>query len=456
MCSIRQWIICCVLHAATMSPAQEIRVISPPSPDPRFKADVLLVVAHPDDETAIGGLLAKLVFDDRRRVAIVYCNRGTGGGNSVGGEQSTSMGLMREIEARQATAAFGIDLVWFLDGKDTPGQDLLQSLQSWGHGRTLESVVRVIRLTRADVVLTWMPQVVAGENHGDHQACGVIATEAFDLAGDPTVFPAQVAAAREPADINQANEGLAAWQPKKLYYVSDASREVPGEGPAFDIAAVSPSKKLPYYEIATALHRPHLTQGDVSQAAREATASGDYAAFREYLGRFRLIYGKAVVACTPRGDLFEGVTDAALAFVRSPGGRPVMPDGVSLSLGGVFSFYRKFWAAHGIEHLAPLVEPALEVAAGTYLHVPLEIHNGTAREVMVTVSPVLPSGWTAAAGEGTYRVPAGATVPVQTFVQCPAQPADRAVQVAWRAAAGSQPVGTAAIDVTLLEWSLPQ
>jgi hypothetical protein len=33
-----------------------------------------------------------------------------------------------------------------------------------------------------------MPGFFVGENHGDHQAAGVLATEAFDSAGDPTVF----------------------------------------------------------------------------------------------------------------------------------------------------------------------------------------------------------------------------------------------------------------------------
>jgi len=73
------------------------------------------------------------------------------------------------------------------------------------------------------VILTWLPHFVAGENHGDHQASGVIATEAFDLAGDPTVFPAQIVAPRERLDIGNATEGLLPWQPKKIYYFSDAS-----------------------------------------------------------------------------------------------------------------------------------------------------------------------------------------------------------------------------------------
>ena len=42
---------------------------------------------------------------------------------------------------------------------------------------------------------TWLPRPVVGENHGDHQAASILATEAFDLAGDPTIFPSQVASA---------------------------------------------------------------------------------------------------------------------------------------------------------------------------------------------------------------------------------------------------------------------
>jgi len=112
-----------------------------PPPDDRYKTDVLLIVAHPDDETAIGSYLAKLTFDERKRVAIIYTNRGEGGGNSIGNEQSTSLGAVREIEARRAVAAFGIYNVWFLNGRDTPGQDVFRSLQAWGHGATLEQVV---------------------------------------------------------------------------------------------------------------------------------------------------------------------------------------------------------------------------------------------------------------------------------------------------------------------------
>jgi hypothetical protein len=43
----------------------------------------------------------------------------------------------------------------------------------------------------------------------------VIATEAFDLAGDPTKFPEQISAPRNRRDNNNLTEGLRPWQPKR-------------------------------------------------------------------------------------------------------------------------------------------------------------------------------------------------------------------------------------------------
>jgi LmbE family N-acetylglucosaminyl deacetylase len=115
----------------------------------------------------------------------------------VGNEAGASLGQMREIEARRALAAYGISNVWFLAGHDTPGQNVLRSLDSWNHGRALDEVVRLVRITQPDVILTWLPDAVVGENHDDHQASSVLAVEAFDAAGDPTIFPEQVSPPRD-------------------------------------------------------------------------------------------------------------------------------------------------------------------------------------------------------------------------------------------------------------------
>ena len=156
-----------------------------PPPDARFKADLLLVVAHPDDETEIGAYLARADFDEKKRVAVVFGTRGNGGGNAEGQEQAAALGVEREIEARQALAHFDITHVWFLNGLDTPGQVVLEFARnlesmaiSWPAGQTRASYPAF------EFIVTWLPDWVAGENHGDHQAAGVIATEAFDSAGD--------------------------------------------------------------------------------------------------------------------------------------------------------------------------------------------------------------------------------------------------------------------------------
>ena len=45
----------------------------------------------------------------------------------------------------------------------------------------------------------------ARDGHGNHQAAGLVTQEAFRAAGDPAMFPEQIA------------EGRRTWQPLKLY-----------------------------------------------------------------------------------------------------------------------------------------------------------------------------------------------------------------------------------------------
>src|SRR5919205_684737 len=94
---------------------------SNPKPDERFKADLLVVVAHPDDETEIGAYMARAIFDEKKRIAVVFGTRGNEGGNAQGQEQAAALGTIREIEARRALEHFGVMNVWFLNGPDTPG-----------------------------------------------------------------------------------------------------------------------------------------------------------------------------------------------------------------------------------------------------------------------------------------------------------------------------------------------
>ncbi len=227
---------------------------SSPVPDDRYKADILVVIAHPDDETLISGYLAKAALDEGKRVDVVFTTRGNAGDNEVGYEQAAALADMREIEARQALASIGITNVWFLDAPDTPARDVhnvLRSMETANHGAIVEKIVRFIRLTRPAVVITFLPSVVVGENHEDHQASGVMATEAFDMAGDPTRFAEQVSFPDDRTGYGNLTEGLEPWQPQKLYYFSDASHTdfQKGKGLEFSVTATSSSRHVPYYRL---------------------------------------------------------------------------------------------------------------------------------------------------------------------------------------------------------------
>src|SRR3981081_853579 len=192
-----------------------------PQPDSRYKVDILIVVGHPDDDIEVAAYVAKLVEQQHKRAAVVYTTRGNSGGNAAGPEQAAALADIREMEARHSIASYGIADAWFLHGSDTPGADVLHSLEAWGHGQALEEVVRLVRIARPELILTWLPNYVVGENHEDHQGAGVLATEAFDLAANPLAFPEQVSAPRNRLSINNYGEGLRTWQAKKIYYFSD-------------------------------------------------------------------------------------------------------------------------------------------------------------------------------------------------------------------------------------------
>src|SRR5437870_11602613 len=171
------------------SGAQEPKAL--PLPDERYKADILLIVAHPDDEGAATPYLAR-ALDEHKRIAVVFGTRGSSGANEAGAEQAAALGAIREIEARNALATLGINNVWFLGGKDTASQSVLLSLANWDHGGSLEQVVRLVRLTRPDAMLTYLPGTITGADHGDQQASGPLATEAFDRAVASATCPVQL------------------------------------------------------------------------------------------------------------------------------------------------------------------------------------------------------------------------------------------------------------------------
>jgi LmbE family N-acetylglucosaminyl deacetylase len=377
-------------------------------PDERMKADILVVVAHPDDEGGVTPYLARAIYDEHKRVAVVYTTRGGSGGNDLTREHGSALADIRGQEARQACARLGVTNVWFLDGKDTASQNVLNSLANWGHGANLEALVRIVRLTRPEVIISWLPGIFIGENHGDHQAAGVLATEAFDLANDPTAFPAQVAGATKRLEVYLEN--LTPWQPKKLYFFSDADdqKQFSGSGPAYSVKEISPSQKKPYWRLAMDAATPHLTQFPAE--IHQLTAMSD-----EQIGKFMddpqhswwsepmtLIFGKATVSGKPTDDVFANLGGSPALLHRKDDVNRTQD--FRVELGGPWLFYDAFRKAHGLEFKTATI-PEIEIKAGSNVLIPIAVSHPNSRSSELNIEVQPPEGWKMVHGVGKFTLP---------------------------------------------------
>lgn len=429
--------------------------------DARYKVDILLVVAHPDDEGAATPYLARAI-DEGKLVAVIYGTRGSSGENQSGAEQAPALGEIREIEARRALAMLGVDKVWFLGGKDTASQDVLQSLANWGHGAALENLVRLVRLTRPEVILTFLPGTFIGEDHGDHQAAGVLATEAFDLAGDPAVFPEQVAAPMR--RLEPYLENLRPWQTKKIYYFADADREeiFRDKGPSYSVKEVSRSSKQPYWRAALESFRAHETQakgfldslGKMDEAQIEKMATSDF-----WSNGISFVLGKSLMGGRVTGDIFESITPGAIAFARpNVSVEPQRPE-LSVELAGPWSFYSGFRREHGLAHLPHPEPPEIALQEGTELVIPLWLRNQSSAAQEISLRVNLPSGWTVASGEGKFTVAAKQTAAARMEVKLPLigeGSKTEAQEVSVHAESKGREIGDVKLRVELRKRALPE
>jgi LmbE family N-acetylglucosaminyl deacetylase len=451
-----------LLLPAMAGAAQEPKAL--PLPDERYKADILLVVAHPDDEGAATPYLAR-ALDEHRRIAVVFGTRGRSGANEAGAEQAAALGAIREIEARNALATLGITNVWFLGGKDTASQNVLQSLANWDHGVSLEQLVRLVRLTRPEVILTFLPGTFIGEDHGDHQGSGLLATEAFDLAGDPASFPEQLAGPTK--RLEPFLENLRPWQPKKIYYFPDADREdiFHGKGPDYSVKEISKSSKQPYWRMALDSFRAHQTQAkafldkiaqmDEAQIEKMATSDGGWT------DALHFVLGKSLVGGNVTGDIFDGITPGAIPFVRPDvSAEPARPE-LSVELGGPWSFYAEFRRAHGLTNLPHPEPPEIALQGPGTLVIPLWVRNRTAKAQEITLSGVLPAGWTAQSGTGKFTVAARQVAAARIEVNLPALAENGAKkpepqEISVHAESNGQSIGEIKLRVELRKRALPQ
>lgn len=229
--------------------------------------DALFVGAHPDDESGTLSTLGQWNEDHGVRAGVVTVTRGEGGGNAVGPEEGPALGLLREAEERSAVGKAGVREVFNLDDVDfyyTVSAPLTD--QVWG-GDTLEKVVRVVRQTRPEIILTMDPAPTPG-NHGNHQEAARLAIAAFYAAADPKRFPEQI-----------TKEGLKPFAPARLLTSGARGTGQPGEACSSTYKPANPAQNVFGVWSGRTSARQGKTWAAIEREAQRQYASQGWAGF---------------------------------------------------------------------------------------------------------------------------------------------------------------------------------
>ncbi|HEX7252664.1 MAG TPA: PIG-L family deacetylase, partial [Thermoanaerobaculia bacterium] len=203
---------------------------------------IIVVGAHPDDEnTALLALVARGMGGE---AAYLSLSRGEGGQNLIGDELGVGLGLIRSQELAAARRRDGARQ-YFTRAYDFGfSKSLSESLHFWPKEEILKDAVRIIRRFRPQVVFATFTGTDR-DGHGQHQESGVVAREAYRLAGDPKAFP------------ELASEGLAPWTPTTLVRSNwfDDTNAI-----RLETGGVDPLSGYSYNQIAMASRSLHRSQ----------------------------------------------------------------------------------------------------------------------------------------------------------------------------------------------------
>jgi N-acetylglucosamine malate deacetylase 2 len=143
---------------------------------------LLLVFAHPDDETFLTGGTACKYSSEGTEVVLVTATRGESG---KPGDPPlcapADLARVREAELRRAAATLGIGKIHMLGYHD-------RELAAAAPDQVREQLVTLVRFYRPEVVVSFDPN--GGNLHPDHVAISRFASDAVAAAADPRWFPA--------------------------------------------------------------------------------------------------------------------------------------------------------------------------------------------------------------------------------------------------------------------------
>jgi len=203
---------------------------------------VLMIGAHPDDEDT--NLIAWLQRGGRAETAYLSLTRGDGGQNLIGNELGEELGIIRTEELFAARRVDGAHQFFTRAYDFGFSKSAEETYAHWPKDSLLNDVVAVVRAWRPHVIIA----VFSGtprDGHGQHQVSGMLAREAYDVAGDTIRFPVR--------DFGPV------WTPLKFYR---AARFYPAEATLrFNVGEYNPSLGRSYAEIAGESRSQHKSQG---------------------------------------------------------------------------------------------------------------------------------------------------------------------------------------------------
>ncbi|NNF58581.1 MAG: PIG-L family deacetylase, partial [Rhodothermaceae bacterium] len=248
---------------------------------------VMNLAAHPDDED---GLTLTYYRHNQNAVAysVIY-TRGEGGQNEAGAELYERLGAIRTEETERAARILGTQ-VYFLNFYDFGySKHAREAFAEWSRPRVgfwdtddpivsaeagreivTERLVRLIRTLKPNVLFTNHDTSTAWPRaqHGQHQAVGISAYDAFALAADPAYHPEQL-----------EEDGVDLWQPQRLFlrrFSSDGTHDV-----AVPVGDPCNDQGVPCADLGVQAAAQHVSQGFDKFAPRFRRDTSYFRLYRE-------------------------------------------------------------------------------------------------------------------------------------------------------------------------------
>ena len=220
-----------------------------------FLGTALYVAAHPDDENT--RLISYLSNEVKARTAYLSITRGDGGQNLIGPELQELLGVLRTQELLAARRVDGGEQFFTRANDFGYSKHPDETLRLWEEDKVLSDVVWVIRNLKPDIIVNRFDHRTAGTTHGQHTSSAILSVDAFDKAGDSSIFSEQLAL-------------TSTWQPSRLFFNTSwwfyGSRENFEKADKsnmlkLDTGVYYPMKGLSNNEIAAMASSQHRCQG---------------------------------------------------------------------------------------------------------------------------------------------------------------------------------------------------